>query len=261
MRWLAREASVGAVNIPRVAPELAIPLYKILRLVVLAIAAMMIYPYIPGSSTAAFKGIGLFLGALFTLGASGTAGNFIGGIVLVFMGLYRLGDRIRLGEVSGDVVEMDLMMTRVRTPKNELVAIPNSSILNGQLINYSTRAQQEGLILHTSVTIGYDTPWRQVNQMLLEAARKTTDLLQEPPAFVLQTRLDDFYVAYQLNAYTRRPNTMERVYSELHQNILDEFNRAGVQIMSPHYEADPEQEKLVPRDRWEPKPPSSKPGN
>jgi small-conductance mechanosensitive channel len=177
------------------------------------------------------------------------------------MGLYRLGDRIRLGEVSGDVVEMDLMMTRVRTPKNELVAIPNSSILNGQLINYSTRAQQEGLILHTSVTIGYDTPWRQVNQMLLEAARKTTDLLQEPPAFVLQTRLDDFYVAYQLNAYTRRPNTMERVYSELHQNILDEFNRAGVQIMSPHYEADPEQEKLVPRDRWEPMPQSQEPDN
>jgi len=252
LRWLARESQCSRINLPGVAPEWAIPLYKIARLVVIAVAAMMIYPYIPGSSSAAFKGISLFAGALFTLGASGMAGNFIGGIVLVFMGLYRMGDRVRLGEVAGEVVEMNLLMTRLRTPKNEIVSIPNSSILGGQLVNYSTRARQEGLILHTSVTIGYDTPWRQVHQLLLEAARRTQGLLTEPAPFVLQTQLADFYVAYELNACTRNPEDMPRLYSELHQNIQDEFNRAGVQIMSPHYEHDPEEPKLVPPERWEP---------
>jgi len=251
MRWVAGEARSGSVHLPGVAPEFAVPIYKILRLVVIAFAAMIIYPYIPGSSSGAFKGISLFAGALFTLGASGTAGNFIGGIVLIFMGLYRLGDRIRLGEVMGDVVEMNLLVTRVRTPKNEVISLPNSGILGGQLVNYSTRARQEGVILHTSVTIGYDTPWRQVHAMLLAAARATEGLQESPAPFVLQTELGDFYVGYQLNAYTRRPGEMARIYSELHQNIQDEFNRAGVQIMSPHYVADPAEPKLVPPAGWD----------
>jgi small-conductance mechanosensitive channel len=250
MRWIAGEARAGSVSLPGVAPEFALPLYKILRLVVIAFAAMIAYPYIPGSSSGAFKGISLFAGALFTLGASGTAGNFIGGIVLVFMGIYRLGDRIRLGDVMGDVVEMNLLVTRVRTPKNEVVSLPNAAILGGQLVNYSTRARQEGVILHTTVSIGYDTPWRQVHELLLAAARGTDGVVELPAPYVLQTELGDFCVNYQVNAYTRSPSDMSRIYSQLHQRIQDEFHRAGVQIMSPHYVADPSEPKVVPPEKW-----------
>jgi len=245
LRWLAGEARTGSVRLPGIEPESALSVYKIVRLVVIAFAAMIVYPYIPGSSSAAFKGISLFGGALFTLGASGTVGNFIGGIVLVFMGHYRLGDRIRLGDVIGDVTDMSLLVTRIRTPKNEVVSIPNAAIMGGQLVNYSKRAREEGLILHTSVTIGYDTPWRRVHELLLAAARRTDGLLESPAPFVLQTQLADFFVGYELNAHTRLPNDMPRLYSDLHQNIQDEFNRAGVQIMSPHYVADPAEPKVA----------------
>jgi len=252
LRWLARGARAETVTVPGVAPEFAMPLYKIVRLVVIAFSAVVIYPYIPGSSSAAFKGVSLFVGAVFTLGASGTAGNFIGGVVVVFMGHYRLGDLIRVGDVTGDVIEVSLLVTRVRTLKNEMVSIPNSSIISGQLINYSARAKKEGLILHTSVTIGYDAPWRQVHELLLAAARKTKGLLEIPAPFVLQSGLNDFYVAYELNVYTRQASEMLNLYSELHQHIQDEFNRAGVQIMSPHYFGDPDEPKLVPPERWIP---------
>lgn len=246
LRLVMTEAKRGKIALPGVAPEWALPLYKVLRLVFIAIAAMMIYPYIPGSSSAAFKGISLFGGALFTLGASGTASNFIGGIVLVFMGVYRMGDRVRIGDVVGDVEETNLLITRIRTPKNELVTLPNSAILRSSLVNYSVKARTEGLILHTSVTIGYDTPWRQVHELLLEAARRTRGILEHPAPFVLQTALSDFYVAYEINGTTRAPNAMASTYSELHQHIQDVFNAAGVQIMSPHYDRDPLEAKLAP---------------
>jgi small-conductance mechanosensitive channel len=198
---------------------------------------MMIYPYIPGSSTAAFKGIGLFAGALFTLGASGAASSLIGGLTLIFTDVFRVGDRIQVGEVTGDVVEVTLFITRLRTPKNEIVTLANGGVLSSRIVNYSSEARKRGLILHTSVTIGYDAPWRRVHELLVQAAKATPGIEESPEPFVLQTSLDDFYVSYQLNAYSRDPNAMAATYSALHQNIQDTFHQGGVEIMSPHFRA------------------------
>jgi small-conductance mechanosensitive channel len=235
LRWLLTSVAGGVVRLPGVSPEWALPLYKLTRLAVLALAAVMAYPYIPGSDTAAFQGISLFAGALFTLGATGTAGNLVGGLVLSFMGAFRVGDRIRIGEVTGDVMETTLLLTRIRTIKNEVVTVPNATVFTGQLVNYSAEARREGLILHTSLTIGYDAPWRQVHELLIQAARRTSGVLPEPAPFVLQTALNDFFVTYEINAYTRRANDMVNIYGELHQHIQDAFNAAGVEIMSPHF--------------------------
>jgi small-conductance mechanosensitive channel len=160
----------------------------------------------------------------------------------------------------GDVVEMRLQATHLRTIKNEEISVPNSLILNTQVTNYSSLAKKGGLILHTSVTIGYDAPWRQVHAMLLLAAEKTEGLLKDPKPFVLQTALNDFYVSYELNAYTDRPLEMVQIYSDLHRNIQDAFNEHGVQIMSPHYLGDPAQAKIVPREQWY-RPPAKREGS
>ena len=235
LRWLLNESAAGRVTIPGIAQEWAIPLYKIVRIVVIALAAVMIYPYVPGSDTEAFKGLSLFAGALFTLGASGAIGNFIGGLVAIFVGAFRIGDVVKLGDALGVVTETTMTLTRIRTPLNTIVSVPNVAILNGQLINYSILAREEGVILTTGVTIGYDAPWRTVHALLLEAAGKTAHIEKTPAAFVLQTSLDDFYVSYQLNVYTREPQFMRLIYGELHANIQDAFNNGGVEIMSPHY--------------------------
>ena len=150
----------------------------------------------------------------------------------------------------GEVTEARLQVTHVRTPKNEEVVVPNSLILNSHVTNYTTLAATQGLILHTSVGIGYETPWRQVEGLLLMAASRTPLLLQQPAPFVLQRALGDFAITYELNAYCNRPGQMIAIYSELHRQILDVFNEYGVAIMTPAYVADPEQPKLVPKDQW-----------
>jgi len=182
----------------------------------------------------------VFLGVLFTFGSSGSLSNLIAGLVLTYMRSFRIGDRIKVGSDTGDVVEKGLLVTRIRTPKNEIISIPNSNALNSNLINYSSEAAGQGLIVYAGISIGYDAEWRQVHQLLLNAARATDKLEKDPPPFVLQTALDDFYVSYQINAYTKYPKLIASIYSELFQNIQDQFNEAGVQIMSPHYEADRE---------------------
>jgi len=235
LRWALYEAAANRVTIPGIANEWGIPLYKILRIVVIALSAVMIYPYVPGSDTEAFKGLSLFAGALFTLGATGTVGNFIGGLVAIFVGAFRIGDMVKLGDTLGVVTETTMTLTRIRTPLNEMVSVPNIAILNGQLINYSTMARTDGVILTTSVTIGYDAPWRTVHGLLVAAASRTAGVEKTPAPFVLQTSLDDFYVSYQLNVHTKDPVHMRNIYGELHENIQDAFNAAGVEIMSAHY--------------------------
>ena len=235
LRGMATAAASGYVRVPGVQPEWAFSLYKIVRLAVVAMCAVMMYPYIPGSNTEAFKGIGIFAGALFTLGATGMASNFMGGLVVIFSGTFRLGDRVAVGGVTGDVVESTLLITRVLTPKNEVVTVPNSSVLSGHVVNYSARARADGLILHTEVTIGYDAAWRRVHELLIRAALATPRIERDPAPFVLQTALNDFFVTYQINAYTRDANAMVATYGELHQSIQDTFNEGGVEIMSPHY--------------------------
>ncbi len=241
---------LGKITIAGFDAEWAIPTYKLARLAVIALAVVVAYPYIPGSESPAFKGVSLFLGVIFSLGSSSSVSNIVAGYMVIFRRAFRVGDRVRIGQQTGDVMELRLQATHLRTIKNEEIVVPNSLILNTEVINYSSLARKGGLILHSSVTIGYDAPWRQVHALLLLAAGRTAGLLSEPKAFVLQTALNDFYVSYELNAYTDRPREMVNIYSDLHQNIQDAFNEHGVQIMSPHYLGDPAKEKIVPKDRW-----------
>jgi small-conductance mechanosensitive channel len=231
-------------------PDWARPTYKIARLLVVVFAMVVAYPYIPGSESPAFKGLSLFLGVLFSLGSSSAISNIIAGYMITYRRAFKVGDRVKIDAYTGDVTEIRLQVTHLRTVKNEEVIVPNSAILAGQVVNFSSFARQHGLVLHTSVTIGYDVPWRQVDAMLLLAAQRSEGILREPKPFVLHKSLDDFFVNYELNVYTDTPQEMTQIYSELHRNILDAFNEYGVQIMSPHYERDPEQAKIVPKAKW-----------
>lgn len=236
----------GAIHLPAFYADWAIPTFKIVRFLVFVFALILILPYLPGSGSDAFKGVSVFFGILLSLGSAGAIGNAMAGIAITYMRAFKLGDRVKIADTEGDVIERTLLVTRVRTPKHVEITIPNAMVLASHIVNYSAAAQEGGVILHTGVTIGYDTPWRQVHELLLAAAGRTDGLLREPPPFVLQTALSDFYVAYQLNAYTTEPNRMSRIYSELHEHIQDEFQRAGVQITSPHYEGDPARPKVPP---------------
>jgi small-conductance mechanosensitive channel len=212
------------------------PTYQIVRFLIVVTALISAYPYIPGSSTKAFQGVGLVLGAIISFASSSAISNIVAGVILTYTRAFRLGDRIKVGETTGDVVDKTLLVTRVETIKSEVVTIPNSLVMNAQIINFSISADGgDGVILHTSVTIGYDVPWKQVRDLLVDAAKETKNIMDKPDPFVLQTALDDFYVTYEINAYTKEPKYMAFTYSELHKNILDKFDAAGVEIMSPHY--------------------------
>ncbi len=214
------------------------PTYQIVRFLVIVTALISAYPYIPGSSSRAFQGVGLVLGAIISFASSSAISNIVAGVILTYTRAFRLGDRIKVGETTGDVVGKTLLVTRVETIKSEIVTIPNSLVMGAQIINFSTSADGgDGVILHTTVTIGYDVPWKQVRDLLVEAAKETKNILDKPEPFVLQTALNDFYVSYEINAYTKEPKYMAFIYSELHKNILDKFDAAGVEIMSPHYHA------------------------
>jgi small-conductance mechanosensitive channel len=208
------------------------------------------YPYIPGSDSQAFKGISLFLGVLFSLGSTSIISNIIAGYTMTYRRAFRVGDRVKIGETIGTVTEIRLLVTHLQSLKNEKVVIPNSTILNSEIINYTTTLEDKELILHTTVGIGYEVPWRQVEAMLLESARRTEGLVQDPPPFVLQKALADFAVTYELNAYCRDEKRIPLLYSNLHRNIQDVFNEHGVQIMTPNYVADTPQPKIVPPEEW-----------
>jgi small-conductance mechanosensitive channel len=245
-RAFFRAVERGRIRSESFEADWAMPTYKIVRILVIAFAVVVAYPFIPGSDSLAFKGVTVFVGILLSLGSSSFIANLLAGLSMTYRGAFRVGDRIRIGETVGTVEELKVMITRVRTPKNEIVIIPNSNIMNSDVINYSQLAKTEGLLLHTKVGIGYDTPWRQVEVMLIEAAGRTNGVDKERTPFVLQTSLGDFAVEYQINAYCKEVKNLPRIYSELHANIQDVFNENGVQIMSPAYVADPETPKLVP---------------
>lgn len=231
------EMERGMLTVPGFYKEWSMPTYKIVRFLVIAFAAVVIFPYVPGAGSNAFKGISVFLGILFSLGSAGAVSNVVAGIVLTYMRPFRIGDRVKIADTTGDVIEKTLLVTRVRTTKNVEITVPNALVLGSHIINFTNMAREGKLILHTSVTIGYDVPWRKVHELLKSAALATSDIEKEPEPFVLQTALGDFAVNYEINIYTRESGSMQRIMSELHQNIQDKFNEAGVEIMSPHYSA------------------------
>ncbi len=243
--------SQGGMEIKNFDPEWAMPTYKILRIFVIAFAVIIAYPYIPGSDSSAFKGVSVFLGVLFSLGSSSFIGNVIAGYSMTYRRAFKKGDRIQVDEQVGFVEEQKLLITRLRSHKNEEIVIPNSVLLNSNIINFSSKARKDGLILHTSVGIGYETPWRQVDAMLILAADRTNGLLKQPSPFVLKKSLGDFAVTYEINAYCNDAANVNKYYNDMHQNILDVFNENNVQIMTPAYEGDPETPKVVPRDQWD----------
>lgn len=240
----------GAIEINNFDADWAMPTYRIVRLVIIAFALVLAFPYIPGSETSAFKGVSVFLGVLFSLGSSSFIANMIAGYSMTYRRAFKIGDRIEINEMSGYVEEQSLMVTRLRSFKNEEIVIPNSIMLNSSLINYSAKIKDKGLILHTTVGIGYETPWRQVDAMLKLAADRTSGLLKDPPPYVLKRALGDFAITYEINAYCNDATKVLYNYNELHQHILDIFNENNVQIMTPAYEGDPEIPKVVPKDQW-----------
>ena len=233
--FLKNEIEKGELNIPGFYADWANPTYQIVRVVVIAFMLVVIWQYLPGSDSPVFQGVSVFLGVLFTFGSSGSLSNIVAGLVLTYMRLFKIGDRVKIGEIVGDVIEKSMLVTRIRTIKNEIISIPNSTVMSSHTINYSSDAVDKGLILHTTVTIGYDVPWKEMHQALINAAGRTDFLLKKPKPFVLQTSLDDFYVSYQINAYTKEANKQATIYSELHQNIQDCCNEVGIEILSPHY--------------------------
>ncbi len=240
----------GAITFKGFEAEWSKPTFNLVRVLIIAFAAMVCYPYIPGSRSEAFKGITIFVGVLFSLGSSSLLANIIAGYTMAYRRAFHVGDRIRVGDLIGDVIQIGLMVTHMRSIKNEELVVPNSLILNSNVINYASLSRKQGLILHTAVGIGYETPWRQVEAILLMAAERTPGLLREPAPFVLQLSLNDFAVTYELNVYCDRPGEMDRLYADLHRSVLDVFNEFGVQIMTPAYVADPAEPKVVPREQW-----------
>ena len=237
IRYLAREVEAERLKINGFYPDWAMPTYHIVRFLLYAFMIAMIYPYLPGANSGVFQGISVFVGLIVSLGSSTVIANIIAGLVITYMRPYKLGDRIKLNDTTGNVVEKTPLVTRIRTPKNELITIPNSFIMSSHTVNYSSSAREYGLIIHSEVTIGYDAPWRKVHQLLIDAALNTPGVIDDPRPFVLETSLSDWYPVYQVNAYIRDADRLPQIYSNLHQNIQDYFNEAGIEIMSPHYMA------------------------
>jgi len=237
LKFLTGEIESGKLHIEGFYPDWAMPTFSLVRIIISAFAFIVIFPYLPGSDSTIFRGVSVFFGLVISLGSQSAISNIIAGLVITYMRAFKVGDRVKIGETTGDVMDKTMLVTRIRTIKNEDVTIPNSAILSGHTVNYSTSAKTLGLILNTTVTIGYDAPWKKVHELLFNAALKTQDIKQEPKPFVLQTSLDDFYVSYQINAFTEKAENSATIYSELHSNIQDAFNEAGVEIMSPHYRA------------------------
>jgi small-conductance mechanosensitive channel len=237
LKFLKSEIENGDLELSGFYPDWANPTFQIIRVILYSFMFVLIFPYLPGSESPVFKGVSVFLGFLFTFGSAGSLSNIIAGLVLTYMRLFKIGDRVKIGDVFGDIIEKSLLVTRVRTIKNEIISIPNSTVMSSHTINYSSDSEHKGLILHSTVTIGYDVPWQKIYEALLMAADRTDMVLKDPKPYVLQTSLEDFYVAYQINAYTKDANKQAVIYSALHENIQDCCNEMGIEILSPHYRA------------------------
>lgn len=227
----------GVIHLPGFYDDWAEPTFKLIRVLVTAFAVILIWPYLPNSDSLAFKGVAGFLGLLLTFGSAGAVSNVVGGVVMIYMRPFQIGDRVKIADTVGDVVERGMLVTRLRTPKNVEVTIPNSMVLGSYIVNYSATAREGGVILHTTVTLGYDIPWPKVHEAMKVAATRTSGIMEDPAPFVLQTALGDYSVSYELNAYTDQPQMMPRIYSGLHQNLQDALAEAGIEILSPVYHA------------------------
>jgi len=242
----------GQIKLDWLEADLAQPTRRILAAVVWLFALAIAYPYLPGAQTEAFKGVSVLVGLMISIGASSLVGQGASGLILTYARVFRRGEYVRIAEHEGTVMEIGMFTTRIRTGLGEELTLPNTLILGAVSKNYSRTVTAPGFVLDTVVTIGYDTPWRQVEAMLIEAACRTPGVLHDPAPKVFQTSLSDFYPEYRVvcQALPSEPRPRAEVLSALHANIQDVFNAYGVQIMSPHYLGDPPSAKIVPRDDW-----------
>ncbi|WP_294745337.1 mechanosensitive ion channel domain-containing protein [uncultured Prevotella sp.] len=234
LHYLSNEIASGRLRINGFYPDWAVPTYHILRVLCYSFMFVMIWPLLPNSNSEVFQGVSVFLGVIVSLGSTSIIGNLMAGLVMTYMRPFHQGDFIRFGEVEGFVLEKTALVTRIRTRKNEIITIPNSNLMSAQTSNFTFAAHNYGIIVHTKVTIGYDMKHEVIENLLLDAARATKHIEKKPLPFVRVTKLDDFYVEYEINAYTKHSEWLSDIYSQLHQNILDHFHSAGVEIMSPH---------------------------
>lgn len=234
-RFISQQISSGKITIKGFYPDWATPTYNILNVVLYIFMFILIFPYLPKSDSTVFQGVSVFAGIMLSLGSTSIIGNLVAGLVITYMRPFKIGDRIKMDDCIGDVVEKTALVTRVKTTKNEIITIPNSSVMNTKTLNYSASAREYGLILYTSVTIGYDVPWEKVHELLLEVASRTENLSKKQRPFILQNALDEFNVDYQLNVYTKEAAKMNGIYSDLRKNMQEVFKDAGISLVSPHY--------------------------
>jgi small-conductance mechanosensitive channel len=251
--------AAGQISLGWLDSDTVKPTTRIVTVVVWLFALAMAYPYLPGSNSDAFKGVSVLAGLMISIGASSLVGQAASGMILMYSRALKIGEYVKIGDSEGTVSEMGMFATRLATGKGEEVVLPNSYVVSNTTRNFSRSVHGKGFVLHTTVTIGYSTPWRQVNAMLLQAAERSRGILASPAPYVIQTALSDFYVEYCLVAYAgpEAPSKRAEAISELHANVQDVFNEHGVQIMSPHYMIDPAHPQVVPKERWYEAPASS----
>ena len=250
VKYFANEIETGHLKLSGFYPDWAQPTYYILRVLLYSLMLVMIWPLLPNSNSEIFQGVSVFIGIIVSLGSTSIIGNIMAGMVMTYMRPFHVGDFIKYGDTEGFVIEKTMLVTRIRTRKNNVITIPNSNLMTSQTTNYTFSAQNFGIVVHTKVTIGYDVRWQEIRQLLLDAAHATKGLRQHPEPFVLVTALDDYYVEYEVNAYTNQYEKLPVIYSELHHNILDSFHTHGVEIMSPHiYAHRANLELQIPKDQ------------
>lgn len=235
IRYLADRIASGKITIKGFYPDWAFPTYNIISGILFIFMFIVIFPYLPNSDSQIFQGVSVFAGIMLSLGSTSIIGNLVAGLVITYMRPFKLGDRIKLGEFTGDVLEKTALVTRLKTPKNEVITIPNSSIMSAQTVNYSQSAKDYGLILFITVGVGYDIPWQKVHELLFQVASRTDNILKRQKPFILQDQLRDFYVDYQLNVYVKDAKLAAKVYSDLRQNTQDVFAENKIELVSPHY--------------------------
>jgi small-conductance mechanosensitive channel len=237
LKFFANQVAIGRLVIPGFYADWAGPTFNILRVLLWAFTLAIVYPYLPGSDSKVFQGVSVFVGIIFSFGSTTAIGNLVAGLVITYMRPFKIGDRIKINDVTGFVVEKTLMVVRIKTHKNEYVTFPNTIILSSGIVNYNTSSDEdeEGLILNSAITFGYGTPWQTVHEILINAALATNHVLKNPKPFVLQTAMDDFYANYQINCYTKEVEKVPAIYSQLYENIQSGFRSAGIDMTAAHY--------------------------
>jgi len=237
LRFFSNEIENGRLVIKGFYPDWAKPTYFLFKSLIYIFTIALIYPYLPNSSSHFFQGISIFIGIIVSFGSTSAIGNLIAGIMITYMRPFKIGDRIKVGESVGMVVEKNAVVVKIKTDKKEFITFPNITILTSSITNFSQSNESEnGLIIHTDITYNYAVSWRKIHELLIEAAKKTQFIEKTPEPFVLQKALNDFYCVYEINAYTKEIEKVVQVYSELHQNIQDVFAQAGLDLTAPHYE-------------------------